>query len=168
MNSASDIQKPLAEWRAALADLLTANGCEPSSDLIDAILSVCGANLLTDRHGDVLQLATRGWNDKEICGALGLHENTLALHWREIRARLGMCSRLQIGVALALATCRNPQVAHPADLPQSHHSEIGKSPTHEKKYEIENQYPAAPAAGLARARCPARAGCQPRPRGART
>jgi DNA-binding CsgD family transcriptional regulator len=136
MNEGPSIQPPALEsLRAALADLLTAAGCEPTQDLISAILSLCGANMLTSRHGDVLQLSIRGMNDKEICDVLGIHPNTLALHWREIRARLGIVTRLQIGAAEVLATCRSTQVAKAPTIIQSWSSKRPKGRTQRRHEE---------------------------------
>jgi len=109
----------LTTLRAAIGDLLVANRCKPTPELLDAILAVCGANTLTERHGDVLRLALAGRNDKEISDELSIHENTLQLHWREIRARVGIVSRFQLGSVIAFATCGSPQVVSREKIKQS-------------------------------------------------
>lgn len=107
-----------------LKDALLRNGATPSPEMLADILDAVGANYITPQQFAVLRCAIAGESDKQIAGTLDLHLNTVQLHWREIRERLGIASRLQLG-AHVVATCVNTQV-HMAIRPCEASSKKGK------------------------------------------
>jgi DNA-binding CsgD family transcriptional regulator len=95
--------QPAKELRAELELVLLKHLCEPTAGLIDAILRTCGASALTPRHFDVVRHSLGGLNDKEIASIMNITARTLEIHWHDIRTRLGIFSRLQLGGVLGIA-----------------------------------------------------------------
>lgn len=86
-----------------LEDALLACGVTPTKKLCSLLLWAIGANTITPQQFAVLRLAIGGLADKQIADELGIHSRTLELHWHELRQRLGINSRCQIGAAVVIS-----------------------------------------------------------------
>jgi DNA-binding CsgD family transcriptional regulator len=85
-----------------LHDALLANGVTPTHELLEAILWAVGASTITERQFAVLRLAISGANDKTIADELSISARAVEEHWKEIRRRLGIETRLQLGAAVVM------------------------------------------------------------------
>lgn len=93
-----------------LDDALAGHEVDLTIELLKDILLAVGINRITAQQFAVLRAAISGDSDKQIADRLQIHENTVQLHWREIRSRLGIASKLQLGAYVVAETCGNPQI----------------------------------------------------------
>lgn len=103
--SASDVPEGLIQ---DLDDALLAHDIDLTPELLRDILWAVGINRITPQQFAVLRAALGGANDKEIAAQLDIAEVTLELHWKQIRQRLGIASRFQLGAYFVAATYVNP------------------------------------------------------------
>ncbi len=92
-----------AGWLDGLRRLVAATGAEPAGGAGGAEPGhgpPAATDLLSDRERQVMQLVARGLPNRDIGSALGIREQTVKTHLKNVFAKLGVASRTQAAAAL--------------------------------------------------------------------
>jgi ATP/maltotriose-dependent transcriptional regulator MalT len=95
------------ELHGNIIDALLRHRITPTREMLEDIAAAFDLSSPSEEAFAILCGALRGSEDKEIAAELGIHLNTVAYHWREIRRRLGITGRVQIGATIVASLCKH-------------------------------------------------------------